>query len=76
MRVDHRGFLARRAPARKVAGIVTDEQREAAIERYRLKLVEARDPLTKRIAALRMKELISARTPEQVLKMEIERGLR
>ncbi len=55
---------------------MTDREREEAIESYRLKLVASRDPLTKRIAALRMKELIAERSPQQVELMERERGLR
>lgn len=55
---------------------MTDEEREEAIESYRLKLVASRDPLTKRIAALRMKELIAERSPERIKQMERERGLR
>ncbi len=55
---------------------MTDVEREQLIESYRQVLVEDPDPKTKRIAALRMKELISARSPEQVAQMEVERGLR
>jgi hypothetical protein len=55
---------------------VTDIEREAAIEAYRQKLVASHDPLTKRIAALRMKELIAERSPQQIERMERERGLR
>jgi len=55
---------------------MTDTEREVLIEKYRLKLIQSRDTLTKRIAAIRMKELIQSRSPEQVQKMEEARGLR
>lgn len=55
---------------------MTDQEREQAIENYRRTFVESPDPTTKRIAALRMKELIAQRSPEQVAQMEQERGLR
>ncbi len=55
---------------------MTDVEREQLIESYRKALVEAPDDQTKRIAALRMKELIGQRSPERVKEMEISRGLR
>lgn len=55
---------------------MTDQEREQAIESYRLTLVDSPDPVTKRIAALRMKELIAQRSPQKVEQMERERGLR
>jgi len=55
---------------------MTYQEREQAIERYRQTLVESPDPVTKRIAALRMKELIDLRSPQRVEQMERERGLR
>lgn len=36
----------------------------------------ATDPLTQREAWERMRELIAQRSPEQVARMEVERGLR
>ena len=61
---------------REVNVYMTDQEREQAIERYRQTLVESPDPVTKRIAALRMKELIDQRSPQRVEQMERERGLR
>ena len=68
--------LATLALVCKGFAVMTDLEREQAIESYRLKLVESRDPLTKRIAALRMKELIAERSPQRIEEMERERGLR
>jgi len=55
---------------------MTDKERERVIESYRLQLIEAADPQAKRVAALRMRELIAGRSRRQVARMEHERGLR
>lgn len=55
---------------------MTDKERERVIESYRLQLIEAADPHAKRVAALRMKELIAGRSPQQVTRMERAKGLR
>ncbi len=55
---------------------MTDAERERLIEVYRRVLVDAPDSKTKRVAALRMRELIAQRSPQQVERMERERGLR
>lgn len=55
---------------------MTDDQREKAIDLY-LQLVHLEnDPARKRAAMLRMAELICARSPEVIARMEMARGLR
>jgi len=56
--------------------MMTDHERERLIESYRRVVVDAPDSKAKRIAALRMRELIAQRSTEQVERMERERGLR
>lgn len=56
--------------------ILTDAQRERLIEMWRSILEEEKDADLKRLAEGRMRELIAERSPEQVSRMERERGLR
>ena len=55
---------------------MTDLEREQAIERLYQVLVGHELPEVKRAAFAKMRELIEGRSPEQVQKMETERGLR
>jgi hypothetical protein len=55
---------------------VTDEERELLIEKFRRQMLAAPNREAKQAAAERMRELISVRSPEQVARMETERGLR
>lgn len=55
---------------------MTDQDRERLIEAYRVAL-ELDPPHDFQAAAMgRMRELISERSPQQVARMEAERGLR
>lgn len=55
---------------------MTDLEREQAIERLYQVLVGNEIPEVKRAAFAKMRELIEERSPEQVAKMEADRGLR
>jgi hypothetical protein len=68
-----RGDLVR---ARAVGDVVNDSERERLIEAYRVVLeLEPRHDF-QAAAMQRMRELISGRAPQQIERMETERGLR
>lgn len=55
---------------------MTDEEREQLIEAYRVALTLEQRPDFKHAAVQRMRELIGERAPQQIERMESERGLR
>lgn len=55
---------------------MTDVELEAQIEAARIQALEALAPAEQRLAFARMADLIKQRSPEQVRRMECERGLR
>lgn len=61
---------------RWVDSTMTDQDLEQLIEAWRSVMESDPDQDAKRIAMARMRELIAMRSPEQVQRMERERGLR
>jgi len=56
-------------------GITSDKAREARIELARLRLMAAETQEERSAAWVEIKREVAARSPEQVLRMEEERGL-
>ena len=54
---------------------MTDEQREQRIQFCRRLLANARDAVERRKAREQLEELVRNRSPEQIARMEAERGL-
>jgi len=63
------------ASIRKFEAGLSDEARELLIAWYQRRLTSGQDPERLRAYFGRMRELIEGRSPEQIEKMERERGL-
>lgn len=56
--------------------MMTDDEREKLIEGYRLVLTHESDLVHRRQALRRLEQLVGQRSPAQVKKLEIQKGLR